>query len=52
MTRTPADEHDRLREILDAIESGEIVIKQATDEVIQEIERRMTGFDDSEVSAA
>jgi hypothetical protein len=35
-------ERDRFREILDAIESGEIVIKQAADEVIHELESRMS----------
>ena len=42
MSRTPPEERDRLRKILDAIESGEIVIKQAADEVIQEIQGRIT----------
>ena len=38
-------DRDRLREILDAIESGEIVIKQAADDVIQELQDRMDDFD-------
>ena len=47
------EERDRLRDILDAIESGEIVIKQAADDVIQEIQSRMTDFDGpAEQSAA
>ena len=41
MSRTPPEERDRLRKILDAIESGEIVIKQAADEIIQEYQGRM-----------
>jgi hypothetical protein len=44
-------DRDRLREILDAIESGEIVIKQAADDVIQEMESRLNG-DDQETAAA
>lgn len=45
------EDRDRLRDILEAIESGEIVIKQAADDVIQEIEDRMSG-DDAESAAA
>jgi hypothetical protein len=41
MSRTTPHERDRIREILDAIESGEIVIKNAADEVIQEIQSRL-----------
>lgn len=44
------EDRDRLRDILEAIESGEIVIKQAADDVIQEIEDRMSG--DAESAAA
>ena len=46
-------DRERIREILDAIESGEIVIKQAPEDVIQEIQSRMTDFDGpAEQSAA
>ena len=50
MSRTSSEDRDRIRGILDAIESGEIVIKQAADDVIQEIEDRMSG--DAESAAA
>lgn len=36
------NDRDRIRDMLDAMESGEIVIKNAADEVIQEIQSRMT----------
>ena len=53
MSRTTPDERDRIREILDAIESGEIVIKNAADEVIQEIQSRLDDSDGpAEQSAA
>ena len=53
MSRTTPDERDRIREILDAIESGEIVIKNAADEVIQEIQCRLDDSDGpAEQSAA
>ena len=42
MSRQSENDRERIREILDAIESGEIVIKNAADEVIQEIQSRMT----------
>ena len=45
MSRTSPDDRDRIREILDAIESGEIVIKNAADEVIEEIRSRLNDSD-------
>lgn len=42
MSRTPPpEERDRIRDILDAIESGEIVIKNDADEIIQEMQSRL-----------
>jgi len=57
MSRTSSEDRDRIRGILDAIESGEIVIKQASEEVVQEFESRMRSGemrsgDEPEASAA